>query len=1373
MKGKAQQVLRKSIVVASMMTLLGGEMLIGFGQSNAVHAADAIAASVIVEDFEDGISDVKFNPKRMYEASIHLEDNQKYVRNGQHSARIDYDMIGIVDNPSQIEVGYTNGYIPITGYPIKVGMWIYGNNDGHLLTTKFREKGGSGSSFQAEFYDENEVGINWSGWKYIEAEVPQGKQGPIILELFFQLKQSNMSKKNKGSVWVDDIAFIYEETDKDNDVPTIKAIAPAENEVLTAPLDELKVELIDTKSGLDLATLSVQLDGTDITDDVHYSPDTNLITYPGENIDGGYHELVVEVKDNDGNPAGKTYAFTINAGERLFMSAAEEAVSNELYAVHVSIKDYLNAESANFSLNYDASTLQVEGITQASGVTLTSDIDNVNGNVQVTLDHVLAAAANVVVTVNFRVSSHAVLERGEDYKTVTMNNSKLAAGGAQTSSPIAAPIHYTIGFPYQLKMTGVGLGTASTFTVSDREGKPFEGADIYFTGLLKQSSAVTINAATTNVYEDDDTSSDVLMVAKAGERYYASAEAEDGLFEIIFADGQTTGYIAEADVSSQQLNGSLGKTDAKGQLTTDLTTLALGTYQVQAIKGDQNSKVVNYEVVEQYGMDVPQFVQTYVAEDMSTQLSAAWNTNSDTEDTYIQYIEASDWKAEENLNAANVKQQHAESELQVLSMEENGTKGEIRFHNVLIEDLKADTAYKYRVGYEDKWSEWYEYSTVDQNKSTPVSFLYITDSHTNQDQGLQIYQELMSGALAQYPSTQFIMHGGDMVDAGGAFREWQQFWKASSVYATTIPTALTLGNHDVKSEGKDVFTKGANFPENGPESHLQYAYSYDVDDTHFVVLNSEGTEEQMIEQAAWLQQDLDLNDKKWTIAMFHRPAYHTEEGRDTLVEYTQTYFAPILEKKAVDLVLVGHDHVYSRTYPMQDGKPNKATNEGTVYLDGGASGWKFYDGIQYNYLNFMFDEDIPVYSAIEITEDKIHVEARTSAGDLIDEFSVVKPTKSEPPVENPTNNVPTEKPPTTTKDHMLTEQEVTAALQSKRLVIELSSDGGSIQIPAGLTELIKQLADGAVIITVPNQPDIVIQGQKINELLQQNNGKETVGISVKYASNAEQQTYADQIQTSQKTASAASKAFTVRAAIGDKAVDVNYRLEIGAGELSTYTNLYELNADGKLSLVQANVAPLSKNLNLLTGHTYVAIEVVTNYSDVSSAHWSYEYIQMLSAANLVNGINTQQFGLNASITRAEFSTIIARGLQLTATGNDNGNFTDVKDDAWYAEAVAAAAEAGIVNGQGNQRFNPQAQISRQEMAVIINRAYEYVFGKSTNHNQSASFNDLNKAQAWAIEAIANVEKLGIIQGDGNGEFNPERSVTRAEAAKVIAMLRVL
>lgn len=158
-----------------------------------------------------------------------------------------------------------------------------------------------------------------------------------------------------------------------------------------------------------------------------------------------------------------------------------------------------------------------------------------------------------------------------------------------------------------------------------------------------------------------------------------------------------------------------------------------------------------------------------------------------------------------------------------------------------------------------------------------------------------------------------------------------------------------------------------------------------------MVLNSEADEVTMGKQAEWLREDLISSNKKWKIVMFHKPAYHTEDGRGNLIEYTQTYFAPILEELKVDLVLEGHDHVYARTYPMSKGKPLPSGEQGTVYLDGGASGWKFYDGSKYEYLDFMFDEDVPVYSAIQVSHDQIIIQARTTeSAEFIDNYTIVK-----------------------------------------------------------------------------------------------------------------------------------------------------------------------------------------------------------------------------------------------------------------------------------------------------------------------------------------------------------------------------------------------
>ncbi|MDG0810663.1 purple acid phosphatase family protein [Cohnella rhizosphaerae] len=667
-------------------------------------------------------------------------------------------------------------------------------------------------------------------------------------------------------------------------MPGIEAVSPAPDAVLTSELDKFEVRIADAPagtdamSGIDPDAIALLVDGQDLTAQAAYSEETKLLTLPASLISSGYHEVVVTAKDKAGNPARLSYAFTEDAGERLVMSAPAEAVSNELYEVTVSLAGDRTSQSSKISLQYDPGTLAVERIVSKNGTTATGTSD-ADGVLQFDVNGIQASGE--LATVQFRVSPDAVLGRGESFKLVKMRAGTLASDAA-TRSSLAQPIRYTIAFPYLLAVEGVGLNSTSTFKVTSRDGAPFAGADIYLRGVLEQMAVVKLSAQA-SVYEDDDTSEPVVATLPAGTRLYGTPEADDGWFEVMLPDGATTGYVEETSVDAASivpLNLSLGQTDEKGELKTNLTTLALGTYKAQAVVGSKNSAAMSFEVVEPYGNRNPEYVQTYVTKDLSSQLSVGWTTSPMAATNYIQYAKAADWaKGASGPDASKVTTVEAESATQVLSELENGPKGEIRFNTALIGGLSESTAYKYRVGSEGAWSDWYDYATADAKTSTPVSFVFVTDSHVKADNGKETYQSLIRNALDTYPDTQFLMHGGDAVDVGGAFAEWKRLWEAASSYATFLPTAATLGNHDVKAEGKEVFVKGASLPDNGPDAYKEYAYSYDVDDAHFVVLNSEGTKAQMALQAEWLRKDLDGNDKKWTIAMFHRPVYHTEAGR--------------------------------------------------------------------------------------------------------------------------------------------------------------------------------------------------------------------------------------------------------------------------------------------------------------------------------------------------------------------------------------------------------------------------------------------------------------------------------------------------------------
>lgn len=1319
---------------------------------------------LMLENFESGNAGaVKLNPKRVVSASASIEDDIEHVRNGNYSLKIDYDMIDVVDNPSQLELAPGAGSIAIQGKPLKVGLWVYGSNDGHLLTTKFRDS--KGSSFTPQYYADASVGVNWTGWKYIEVDVPQDKIEGSSLELYFQLKQSDMSKKNKGSVWIDDVQLIYEDKGLDREVPAIQAVSPAPNALLTSDLDKFEVSIQDVQagtdkmSGIDPSSISLLVDGKDLTTQSAYSEETKLLTLPAALITSGYHEVVVSAKDQDGNPARLSYSFTEDAGERLVMSAPAEAVSNELYEVTVSLAGDRTSKSSKVELQYDPSTLTVEQIVAKNGTTATKTSD-AGGKLQFDVKDI--SSAGELATVQFRVSPDAVLSRGESFKRVKMSAGTLASDAAAVSS-LAQPIRYTIAFPYLMTVEGVGLNSTSTFKVTTHDGTPFAGADVYLRGMLEQMAVVKLSAQA-SVYEDDDTSEPVVATLPEGTRVYGTPEADHGWFEVMLPDGATTGYVEETNVDAASivpLNLSLGRTDEKGELKTNLTTLALGTYKAQAVVGSKNSAAMSFEVVEPYGNLKPEYVQTYVTEDLSSQLSVGWITSPMAQANYIQYVKAADWAKDAPApDASKVTTVEAESANQVLSELENGPKGEIRFNTALIGGLSESTAYKYRVGSEGAWSDWYDYATTDAKTSTPVSFVFVTDSHVKADNGKVTYQSLVQNALDQYPDTQFLMHGGDAVDVGGAFAEWKRFWEASASYATFLPSATTLGNHDVKAEGKEVYAKGASLPDNGPEAYKEYAYAYDVDDTHFVVLNSEGTKEQMALQADWLRKDLDGNKKKWTIAMFHRPVYHTEAGRGDLAEDVKIYFADILESRKVDLVLVGHDHVYARTYPMAGGKV-AASGTGTVYLDGGSSGWKFYDGEKYDYLNFSYDDDVPVYTHVRVADDAMKVEARTLTGELVDSFAIAKTSgTTDPGTPGPgTPNNQTGSGDTGKTVYELTEKELQAVQSNGELTVKVAGTVQQLKIGTGMLSKLAANKVGSLVIQGDGQPGIRIEAAQLSAPA---DGSDLV-LTWKKEEFANAGAL-KQLATAPNAEASGRIAFTV--ASNGKAFA--YKLDWNGLSLTPYTNLYRVTDSGSLELAAFSIVNQKQAASLSSGATYAAIEVKHDYSDLAASHWSYPYVQMLSGIGVMQGTGNGQVSADKKVTRAEFTAMIARALGLKASGA--AAFADVKGNAWYGAAVAAAAENGIVTGDRGGRFNPNADISRQEMAVMLQRALEYRKVAVPQEGGGASFSDQADLADWARDAAQALRKLGLMEGDATGSFKPLDPASRAETAKVISML---
>ena len=172
------------------------------------------------------------------------------------------------------------------------------------------------------------------------------------------------------------------------------------------------------------------------------------------------------------------------------------------------------------------------------------------------------------------------------------------------------------------------------------------------------------------------------------------------------------------------------------------------------------------------------------------------------------------------------------------------------------------------------------------------------------------------------------------------------------------------------------------------------------------------------------------------------------------------------------------------------------------------------------------------------------------------------------------------------------------------------------------------------------------------------------------------------------------------------------------------------------------------------------------FEDVSG--WEKEYVYYLAEKGVVKGRTETQFAPLENVTRAEFAKMLAAAAGVSEESGKAPSFTDVAVSSWYAPYVAWAEEAGIVNGS-NGRFRPSDKITKQEMAVMIQRYAQAVNAEIPQMEAGITFLDDASIAGYAKQAVYQLQKAGVVSGDINGKFYPQSSATRAQAAKMLAV----
>lgn len=177
------------------------------------------------------------------------------------------------------------------------------------------------------------------------------------------------------------------------------------------------------------------------------------------------------------------------------------------------------------------------------------------------------------------------------------------------------------------------------------------------------------------------------------------------------------------------------------------------------------------------------------------------------------------------------------------------------------------------------------------------------------------------------------------------------------------------------------------------------------------------------------------------------------------------------------------------------------------------------------------------------------------------------------------------------------------------------------------------------------------------------------------------------------------------------------------------------------------------------------------FYDLDNVEWAKNSIEKLYSKGIISGKEEGKFYPDDYITREEFVKIVIISAGLSLSENSKSVFSDVQLTAWYAPYIITAQENNIIQGQGNNRFGIGSNITRQDMAVILYRAFS---DKINNNATDNIFYDYNSISDYAKDAVKVLSGNGIINGTDAGYFNPTLFATRAECAKMVCnMLSVI
>lgn len=237
---------------------------------------------------------------------------------------------------------------------------------------------------------------------------------------------------------------------------------------------------------------------------------------------------------------------------------------------------------------------------------------------------------------------------------------------------------------------------------------------------------------------------------------------------------------------------------------------------------------------------------------------------------------------------------------------------------------------------------------------------------------------------------------------------------------------------------------------------------------------------------------------------------------------------------------------------------------------------------------------------------------------------------------------------------------------------------------------------------------------------------------------------------------------------GSVSVEIPYTLQ--KGEIAGNVYAVYVDAKGKVTyLTDSSYDARRGTVVFSTSHfsTYgIAYKASFNFTDIGG-HWAKDDILFVANRGLMTGTSTTKFSPNGSMTRGMFVTALGRLADIDISTYKQSSFTDVKADAYYMGYIEWGVKNNILVGIGGGKFNPDGLVTREQMAVIMDRYATAIGFKLPEVHAQNTFADNTKIGAWAAPSVKRIQMAGIIQGKGNNLYDPQGTATRAEVSAVL------